>query len=832
MNKKFLSAILFGALMITSTGTFVSCKDYDDDIDQINQELADLESQIAALQNKVNSGEWVSGVTSTANGVTITLGNGQTFNVTNGKDGANGAAGVNGKDGATPKIAVNDEVIQVSYDDGATWTDLVALADLQGEAAAEPIFSVGEDGHIYVQLGEDGEKKDLGVSTGGIYYVEDGPAIILHVCDKDGNWKDIVLPQTAAITSIQALNIDGNKIKAGVATAKVTYTIAKADGEYLDGTEFKKDAVLTTTDSKVVAQINPTMADASLYEFYLTDSEGASIFTMGTATPYKADGALYNGQSRAATVKKGIYELPIEVVAGTKESALTASSAYAIATKDAYDNEILSNYDLNLKATKATTSSLTVPATAIQVVVGEEYDFVAEEDVVETNLVDVKYYFAEGETADVEAAGATLNGSVIMGTVVGKTVTVTVDWINHEGTKQTSKTFDVTFISKAQTGALALEWTVNATTVKDSVEVSAYGWADGAANVQLTYKVQGVDTNAPGISTGYIKTYTDKYGYKSQYLVFEFNPAAAKPGTYTAKKNYGDGNRSECSISVTVNDPAATYDFKPLAAYFNADKTEATAYGVYASGAITYNLYNLFNVKDADKANVYFSETVPARTDKKDNLPFVANKWMASTVTTDNDAEWAVSDSIITVDKAGEYKNTAGNAYVFGGAYYARQISVKYVPFGNANLAPVVYTFNLTVKSEIYEGTLEYVKATYKTVNGAQVFDKYVAGDVKEINGNTVTLAASEILAKDVYGKTYDFTSASEVRVATAKAVLFDENAKQYLEITGDFATGYTISKKSDNTAIVTPPTCTIQVQIEDQWGKTKTVDVQVVVNK
>ena len=31
MNKKFLSAILFGALMVTSTGTFVSCKDYDDD---------------------------------------------------------------------------------------------------------------------------------------------------------------------------------------------------------------------------------------------------------------------------------------------------------------------------------------------------------------------------------------------------------------------------------------------------------------------------------------------------------------------------------------------------------------------------------------------------------------------------------------------------------------------------------------------------------------------------------------------------------------------------------------------------------------------------------
>ena len=50
MNKKFLSAILFGALMVSSTGTFVSCKDYDDDIDRIDKELTDLKSQIAALQ--------------------------------------------------------------------------------------------------------------------------------------------------------------------------------------------------------------------------------------------------------------------------------------------------------------------------------------------------------------------------------------------------------------------------------------------------------------------------------------------------------------------------------------------------------------------------------------------------------------------------------------------------------------------------------------------------------------------------------------------------------------------------------------------------------------
>ena len=56
MNKKFLSAVLFGVLMASSTGTFVSCKDYDDDIDAINKELTDIKSQLATLQTAVDNG--------------------------------------------------------------------------------------------------------------------------------------------------------------------------------------------------------------------------------------------------------------------------------------------------------------------------------------------------------------------------------------------------------------------------------------------------------------------------------------------------------------------------------------------------------------------------------------------------------------------------------------------------------------------------------------------------------------------------------------------------------------------------------------------------------
>ena len=61
MNKKFLSAVLFGALMVSSTGTFTSCKDYDDDIDNLQEQIdklatkEDMSSQIATLQAALNT---------------------------------------------------------------------------------------------------------------------------------------------------------------------------------------------------------------------------------------------------------------------------------------------------------------------------------------------------------------------------------------------------------------------------------------------------------------------------------------------------------------------------------------------------------------------------------------------------------------------------------------------------------------------------------------------------------------------------------------------------------------------------------------------------------
>ena len=59
MRKKYLSALLFGALLFASTGTFTSCKDYDDDIaglqGQIDSQATDVESKLSSMESSISS---------------------------------------------------------------------------------------------------------------------------------------------------------------------------------------------------------------------------------------------------------------------------------------------------------------------------------------------------------------------------------------------------------------------------------------------------------------------------------------------------------------------------------------------------------------------------------------------------------------------------------------------------------------------------------------------------------------------------------------------------------------------------------------------------------
>ena len=157
MNKKFLSAILFGALMVTSTGTFVSCKDYDDDIDRIDKELSEVKETIASLDSAIKAGKFVQSCNEVTGGYELVFTDGSKITIKNGTNGTNGAAGTT----VIPEFRVEGNYWQVSTDKGATWVDVkdtegnkVPARGQDGEAAGSNVSWVTVDGVEYIKIGD------------------------------------------------------------------------------------------------------------------------------------------------------------------------------------------------------------------------------------------------------------------------------------------------------------------------------------------------------------------------------------------------------------------------------------------------------------------------------------------------------------------------------------------------------------------------------------------------------------------------------------------------------------------------------------------------------
>ena len=154
MNKKFLSAVLFGALMVSSTGTFVSCKDYDDDIDRIDKELSEVKETIASLDSAIKAGKFVQSCNEVTGGYELVFTDGSKITIKNGTNGADGTTVI-------PEFRVEGNYWQVSTDKGATWVDVkdtegnkVPARGQDGEAAGSNVSWVTVDGVEYIKIGD------------------------------------------------------------------------------------------------------------------------------------------------------------------------------------------------------------------------------------------------------------------------------------------------------------------------------------------------------------------------------------------------------------------------------------------------------------------------------------------------------------------------------------------------------------------------------------------------------------------------------------------------------------------------------------------------------
>ena len=335
MNKKFLSAVLFGALMVTSTGTFVSCKDYDDDIDRIDNTLNDLKSQIAALQTEVANGDYVTNVTKTADGkgMTFTFSKGKSVTVAlDVKDGADGKPGEPGKN--AQQVTISDE--------GELMIDGVGTGIKAGKAeAGKPSIKI-EGGNWWL-INEKGVYEDTKIPASGLSAVQNDAdkSWTLTLVDADGKQQVIEVPSAATMISeiVVAPNDVANSIKNATARVNVTsYTFAKP--EKWDGPRALADnnSVIYAV-SGLDIRVNPVGVNVAETPFTLVNTKNSTFPNIKfAATAESGDDALdfdkING--RAANTGNGLWSLGMKSFILSEADAKDFKEAVTKANNVAY----------------------------------------------------------------------------------------------------------------------------------------------------------------------------------------------------------------------------------------------------------------------------------------------------------------------------------------------------------------------------------------------------------------------------------------------------------------------------------------------------------------
>ena len=366
MKRKYFSALLMGALTIASVSTFTSCKDYDDDINNLQRQIDDLSKTLSELQTKINDGSILKSVESDGNGgIIVTITKNGTDTPYNIKQGVQGAAG---KDGDVWKIGENGYWYK-----NDTKTEYYALGT-KGDKGEDG--TAGKDGKYYVPnpntstfwVYGDGDKAAY---DSKIVYTATNADVITAVWDNDNltltnvagaPGKKVVVSLSSALKS---LVFDPDFYYAGIeafdfATYKynpATVKAVDADGDYSkDAPTVADDAFTYAPDLAATYFLNPSNAkmsnDAAKYSFiaynkdYVSRAaadygstfkvESADLTTKGKVTVH----AKYNGNAiKDLANSKKVTVLALQYTSG--DSVVT--SDFAAIKASTYDKLVLNN---------------------------------------------------------------------------------------------------------------------------------------------------------------------------------------------------------------------------------------------------------------------------------------------------------------------------------------------------------------------------------------------------------------------------------------------------------------------------------------------------------
>ena len=761
MNKKFLSAILFGALMVSSTGTFVSCKDYDDDIDAINKELTDLKSKLSDLESKVNAGgAYVTKIESVDGGFKVSVSDGTSYNLTV----ASAAAG--------SKVVIDDKTGEISIDDKATgWFATTG----EGEEAVDMTPYV-KDGYwyLYDKTAKEFVKSEY-KAAGNAYAVVANGICTLNIPDADGKMQTIQLPTTsAAITGVQFINVDNGAVEPAPAYA-LNYGVATKDNAKWDGPKgaITKDQLLVGTIEPLTLQVYPSSADLSNADIKLVGSDGTVAPVKVTATPFE-------GVITKAASANGLWNLNIRPDETVTDK--TIADAFKVETDNyAYalqiNGNILTGYASEVtpadKASSATANSLvatdvkynTEELSSAKVPFGEtvtlEFDGAKAYDA----------YLTPKSASALELAGVTIDGKTMSFTstekAAGKTVKFTVNFVNFKG--ETGTTFDITvnfegatvdpvaavkytatdgvkpiiidlgttFTSLSAQTATALA-AVTPTWNVISIDGKAVATADqDAANGKFAFAMDQVtyysDLNADGTpKTEVTPINTADNLKKVKYAVFAHTDyqATAAPGAYVLNMKFADASGNELKkvvAPVTISVPTFTDLFTKVTSVWNADKTVLNALLVGSSDATVAKQYVMTNAfKSVENSGANW-----------DNLTLTPKK-MSISGTPTKVATYTTTGSILAMADALLDDNGAvrGNVTVDG----------TYLVKGKKDLKVEVPAFAVNFMSPFNDAVLNFYK-------GGKVADLNVAiasdgtGTIAKVDGAAGKEAGLQLVA-------------------------------------------------------------------------------------
>lgn len=246
MRKKYLSALLFGALLLASAGTFTSCKDYDDDIKNLQEQINTVKTSLDELTTKVNN--LGAGITD------FKYENGQLVIVTD-KD-----------TNFTVDMPECEGIVKLEIKDGVLYADGVAVGNVTGDGGS--VVEV-KDGVIYI------DGKAAGELGNKVAVVDNGNGT--YTLTVDG--KEYVLPKASSSVVVNLISGDTyftnysylvNNNNGGIVWGKAS----NYDGKWKGLKPVVKDGLLVGSITEVSVNVLPATFDLSTAKLTLVNSLG------------------------------------------------------------------------------------------------------------------------------------------------------------------------------------------------------------------------------------------------------------------------------------------------------------------------------------------------------------------------------------------------------------------------------------------------------------------------------------------------------------------------------------------------------------------------------